>query len=304
VSRLRDPRHSRAVVGTVTSRRTLEGGGVEVRRPFPTPGLGEVDPFLLLDHVGPLQREPGARAELPGHPHAGFEVVSYLLRGTAEHRDSGGHRGRVSPGGVQWMTAGAGIVHAESLVADEAGVIESIQLWVNLPREHKRMAPRYEDVLPDDVPVATSADGRATGRVLAGEALGVRKTLGLVTPLTCVHWTIEPGARVEPAIVPGDRALAYVLRGDGRFGPEGTRADAQRLVLFADEGDTVTLAAPPDARAPLEALVLAAPPIREPIARYGPFVLNTSEEIRRAIEDFESGRMGRIPADGDGRSGA
>lgn len=296
------PTTIRSVARIVDSVRTLEGAGFVVRRPFPTRTLDHVDPFLLLDEMGPVDLGPGEAKGAPDHPHRGFETVTYMLAGRMEHRDSQGNAGRLGPGDVQWMTAGAGVIHSEMPEAGfrrQGGRMHGFQLWVNLPRRDKMMRPRYQEVPADRIPVGRSEDGGVTVRVIAGEALGVRAVIDTRTPIMYLHYTLMPGARTVAAVPPAYDALAYVFAGVGLFGPDDVherRAREGQLVLFAADGDAALLAAPAAATEPLGLLLLAGFPLREPIARYGPFVMSTEAEIHQAIEDYQQGRMGRIGA--------
>lgn len=272
---------------------TTEGQGLVVHRPFPSKGHPDADPFLLLDHLGPVTFDPGRSGGVPEHPHAGFEVVSYVLQSGLEHRDSRGHHGVLAPGDVQWMTTGAGIVHSEmpaGALAEHGGVLEAVQIWVNLPAREKRSDPGYGDIRGDTIPVATTPDGRASVRVIAGESHGARHTLGLRTPITYLHWTLEPGARVEQPLPDGTAALAYVLGGLGGFGPSGMRGGVDSLVLFDGERGTLLLEAV-EGPEPLSVLLLAGVPLREPVARYGPFVMNTMDEIKQLITAYRGGAL-------------
>ena len=279
--------------------RTLEGAGFAVRRPFPTRALDHVDPFLLLDEMGPADLGPGEAKGAPDHPHRGFETVTYMLSGRMEHRDSQGNAGQLGPGDVQWMTAGAGVVHSEMPAPEflrTGGRMHGFQLWVNLPRRDKMMRPRYQEVPAGRIPVASTADGTVTVRVIAGEALGAHAVIDTRTPIIYLHYTLRPGARVEQAMPGSHGAMAYVFGGEGRFGAEARSARDGQLVVFADDGDAVSLAAPVAAGGPLDLLLLAGVPLREPVARYGPFVMSTEGEIRQAILDYQAGRMGQIGA--------
>ncbi|HJL17413.1 MAG TPA: pirin family protein [Sandaracinaceae bacterium LLY-WYZ-13_1] len=288
-------RSSRSVAGVVTAHRQLEGGGFPVRRPFPAAGLELLDPFLLLDEMGPVVWEPGEAIGAPDHPHRGFETVTYVLEGHVHHEDSAGHEGTIGPGDVQWMTAGAGVVHSEMPNAElkrDGGPMHGFQLWVNLPREHKMRAPRYQEIPRARIPVAESDDGRVTARVIAGRALGAEAVIDTHIPITFLHLTVRPGGAL---VQPLERSLAgfvYVFAGAGEVG-DAAVADGRMAVLRHDR-DEVRVAVPEDADAPLEALLIAGEPIREPVARYGPFVMNTKEEIFEAIRDFQAGRLGRI----------
>ena len=288
-----DPVAPRAVRLVVPATVTTEGQGVVVHRPFPGKGHPDADPFLLLDHLGPVSVEPGRSGGFPDHPHAGFEVVSYVLQGGLEHRDSRGNHGILGPGDVQWMTTGAGLVHSEmpaGALAEQGGVLEAVQLWVNLPAREKRSEPGYGDIRGHTIPVATAPDGRASARVISGESHGVRHTLGLRTSITYLHWTIEPGARVVQPLPDGTVVMAYVLGGAGDFGPHGIRGGVDSLVLFAGDRGPVLLEAAGGTDA-LSVLVLAGVPLREPVARYGPFVMNTMDEIKQLITAYRGGAL-------------
>jgi len=287
----------RAVAGLVNSIETLEGAGFLVRRPFPKASVSEFDPFLLLDEMGPMTLAPGQAKGAPDHPHRGFETVTYILSGEMEHKDSQGHSGKLSAGDVQWMTAGAGVIHSEMPSAEfqrEGGTLHGFQLWVNLPRRNKMMPPRYQEIPSANIPVARTEDGLVSVRVIAGESLGARALIETVTPIMYLHFTIKPGGRVAQTVPQEYNAFAYVVDGAGLFGAEGERGADGQMVMFAQDGDEVAIANPADASVPLEVLLIAGAPLNEPVARYGPFVMNTEEEIYQAVEDFRSGRMGAI----------
>jgi hypothetical protein len=287
----------RTVAGIVNSIETLEGAGFLVRRPFPKASLSEFDPFLLLDEMGPMKVAPGEAKGAPDHPHRGFETVTYMLSGEMEHKDSQGHAGKLSAGDVQWMTAGAGVVHSEMPSAEfqrAGGTLHGFQLWVNLPRHDKMMQPRYQEIPSGRIPTARTQDGLVTVRVIAGESLGARAVIETVTPIIYLHFTIRPGGRVSQRVPQGYNAFAYVVDGEGLFGAEGERAGDGQMVMFAADGDEVSIVNPADSGATLELLLIAGTPLNEPVARYGPFVMNTKEEIYQAVEDFRGGRMGAI----------
>ncbi len=276
----------------ITAHRQLEGGGFVVRRPLPGPGLDVIDPFLLIDEMGPVVYEPGQAVGAPDHPHRGFETVTYVLDGEMEHEDSAGHRGALGPGAVQWMTAGAGIVHSEEpsrKLREQGGRMHGFQIWVNLPARLKMTRPRYQELAGAAIPSATCEDGRASVKVIAGEALGVRAVIDTITPIVYQDWTLQAGADVSVALAPGQTALVYVFSGAARVGDGGDAVgDGQLAVLGA--GEVVRLRAGEPARL----LLLAGTPLREPVARYGPFVMNRPEEIMEAVRDFQSGKMGEI----------
>jgi len=288
---------ARSVAGVVNSIETLEGGGFLVRRPFPQASFSEFDPFLLLDEMGPMEVGPGEAKGAPDHPHRGFETVTYLLSGEMEHRDSRGHAGRLTPGDVQWMTAGAGVIHSEMPSAAfqrDGGRMHGFQLWVNLPQREKMTKPRYQEIPRAQIPEAKSADGLVTVRVIAGEAMGRQAVIETHTPIVYLHYTIEPGGVVEQRVPAEYNTFAYLIEGAGRFGAERERAGDGQMVLFAQDGDTIRIENPVDAEARLDLLLVAGVPLNEPVARYGPFVMNTEREIRQAFEDYARGRMGAI----------
>lgn len=293
---------SRSVAKLVPAARTYEGAGFEVNRPFPTARLDAVDPFLLLDEMGPQELAPGQARGAPDHPHRGFETVTYVLAGKLEHRDSRGNSGSLGPGDVQWMTAGAGVVHSEMPareLVEQGGRMHGFQLWVNLPAHDKLMPPRYQEISAQAIPEARSQDGAVTARVIAGEALGARAVIDTRTPITYLHLTLAPGASFDQPVAPGHNAFAYIIEGGGRFGRDRVAAVAHTAVVFGRDGDEVRISVPDDVRSPLELLLIAGQPLEEPIARYGPFVMNSWAEIEEAFTDYHSGLMGRIPANVD-----
>jgi redox-sensitive bicupin YhaK (pirin superfamily) len=283
----------RRVQKVLPSIETYEGAGFLVHRPFPAPDLDHFDPFLLLDEMGPSDLAPGEARGAPDHPHRGFETVTYLLEGSMVHGDSRGNRGRLDPGDVQWMTAGSGVVHSE-LPAPEflerGGRMHGFQLWVNLPRIDKRMAPRYQEVPAKRIPVVRSSDGRATVRVIAGESLGAKAVIDTRTPILYLDVELEAGAALEQPVPSDFHVFAYVVSGEGLFGPGKRVARPHELVLFGSEGDAVRLEGA--GKAPLRALLVGGRPIGEPVARMGPFVMNTRAELIEAFEDFQAGRLG------------
>ena len=281
---------NRPVAQVHDSIKTLEGGGFPVRRPFPTRGLPLIDPFLLLDHMGPVDWAPGEAVGAPDHPHRGFETVTYLLEGRMQHKDSAGHAGDLNPGDVQWMTAGAGVVHSELPHPEflaKGGVMNGFQVWVNLPAKDKMMKPRYQEVPSAKIPVGVSADGLAEVRVVAGESLGKKAVIDTRTPMTYLHFTLKPGAKLEQAVPAEQNAFLYVISGEGKADGRGLREG--QLAIFGP-GDAVSL----EAAKPWSFLLLAGKPLGESVARYGPFVMNTAEEIQQAFADYQSGRLGRI----------
>jgi redox-sensitive bicupin YhaK (pirin superfamily) len=294
---------TREPVRVVTSHRQREGGGFIVRRPLPTEGLSLADPFLLLDEMGPVDYRPGEAVGAPDHPHRGFETVTYVLAGELEHEDSAGHHGRLGPGDVQWMTAGAGIVHSEmpsARLRAEGGRVHGFQIWVNLPARLKMTRPRYQEIPAARLPEAASADGRARVRVIAGQALGpvpglpgigdsrwASAVIDTHTPVVLQDWTLAPAADVTLPLAADHQALVYVFDGAARVGASDVRSG--QLALLGDGTELRLRAA-----APARLLLLGGVPLGEPVARYGPFVMNQERELREAIRDYQLGRMGEI----------
>jgi len=284
---------AREVQRIVHSPRLREGGGFVVRRPFPTAGLDHIDPFLLLDEMGPVDYAPGEAVGAPDHPHRGFETVTYMLDGEFEHEDSAGNRGTIAAGDVQWMTAGDGVIHSEmpaSWIKERGGRVHGFQLWVNLPARDKRIAPRYQDVRAATMPTWRSEDGRATVKVIAGNALGVAGAAQTRIPITYLDVALDNDAELKLEVPDNQTAFVYVFGGALQIGSQARAAVDGDMALLS-HGDELKLRATKDAT---RALVIAGQPLREPVARYGPFVMNTREEIYEAFTDFQSGRFGGI----------
>jgi redox-sensitive bicupin YhaK (pirin superfamily) len=280
-----------STIKVVRAQRFVEGGGFVVHRPFPVAGLSYFDPILLVDEMGPIEYGPGEAIGAPDHPHRGFETVTYIVEGAMEHEDSHGHRGAIRSGDVQWMTAGAGVIHSEmpsQEIVQHGGKVHGFQIWVNLPRERKMSQPRYQEYGSALLPVVTS-DG-VWIRVIAGEVDGRRSPIDTVVPTTMLHVKLEPKASAKLAIAPGSNAIVHTMDGAGNV--EGTALAKHDVALIAQSPTTLHLAASEDR--PFEALVLAGVPLNEPVARYGPFVMNTPAEVQQAFADFESGRFGEI----------
>lgn len=283
---------SRKITRVITAHRQMEGGGFIVRRPLPTEGLELVDPFLLVDEMGPIDYEPGQAVGAPDHPHRGFETVSYILEGELEHADSAGHKGTLSSGDVQWMTAGRGVVHAEmpsERLQREGGRVHGFQIWVNLPAREKQIAPRYQELKSVEIPSATSDDGRARVRVIAGEALGVTAAIDTRTPIVYQDWSLDAG--VKPVVQPVDadhNAIVYVFEGEALIGDDATPVKEGQMALFERGKGGIKLGASSQGA---RLLLLAGKPLNEPVARYGPFVMNTAGEIMEALHDWRTGRF-------------
>lgn len=288
----------RPVEQIVTAHRQTEGGGFVVRRPFPTAAVDHFDPFLLLDEMGPVDYGPGEAIGAPDHPHRGFETVTYMLDGAMEHRDSTGAVGVIRPGAVQWMTAGSGVIHSEMPTEEmqqRGGRNHGFQIWVNLPAADKMIPPRYQGFEADEFTRA-SLDHGGMLRVLAGTVAGHVGPVETSIPITYAHATLHAGDAVQWNVADGETALVHVF--DGSAVANDAEASSGQLVAFERSSGAVTVSAA--GSEPAEVLLLGGRPIGEPIARYGPFVMNTRDEIVQAIDDFNAGRLGSIPAEGSG----
>jgi redox-sensitive bicupin YhaK (pirin superfamily) len=297
----------RPVVAVVDAPKFLEGDGFQVRRAFAGIDLQYADPFLMLDHMGAVEYAPGEAKGASDHPHRGFETVTYMLDGKIKHRDSNGGGGVITDGATQWMTAGAGIVHSELPTEDlvmNGGLFHGVQLWVNLPKADKWNPPRYQDIASQRVALLSSNDGGAVVRVIAGAIDGHAGPGSTRTPITYAHVTLSPGARLQVPWRSDFNALTYVLAGHGAVGADpGSAPIAEGQLGVYGDGDWLEVRADErqDPHTPtLELLLLGGRPIREPIAWYGPFVMNTKAEIVEAIEDYQAGKMGSIPAEPSG----
>ena len=292
---------ARPVASVTSAPSALEGEGFPVRRAFAGVDLAALDPFVHMDQMGEVDYAPGEPKGTPWHPHRGFETVTYMIDGTFQHQDSTGGGGLITNGATQWMTAGSGILHIETPPEDlvaSGGLFHGIQLWVNLPAAKKWVEPRYQDIGAQRVTLLAAADGGALVRVIAGEVGGQDGPGVTHTPIAMVHATLAPGATLELPWEPGFNALVYVLSGLGSVGEEHRPVRMGQLAVLG-AGDFITLAASErqESRAPsLDVLVLGGQPIGEPVAAYGPFVMNRRDELVQAFEDYRAGRLGTIPA--------
>jgi redox-sensitive bicupin YhaK (pirin superfamily) len=290
----------RPVAGVTAAPSGFEGEGFPVRRAFAGVALEALDPFIHLDQMGAVDYGPGEPRGTDWHPHRGFETVTYMLDGTFQHQDSHGGGGVITDGATQWMTAGGGILHIETppeAMVKSGGLFHGLQLWVNLPSTDKLVAPRYQSLEGEQAALLASADGGALVRIIAGDVAGHRGPGATHTPITFLHATVSPGARLHLPWRPDFNALAYVLSGSGRAGSEGRPVAEGDLVVFGP-GDHLLLSAGErqSSVAPnLEVVVLGGQPIRETIAWYGPFVMNTKAEIVQAVEDYQAGKLGVVP---------
>ncbi|MCQ0024809.1 pirin family protein [Streptomyces somaliensis DSM 40738] len=292
---------ARPVLTVTTAPSGFEGEGFPVRRAFAGIDHRHLDPFIMMDQMGEVEYAPGEPKGTPWHPHRGFETVTYIIDGAFDHQDSNGGGGTITNGDTQWMTAGSGLLHIEAppeALVMSGGLFHGLQLWVNLPAAEKMMAPRYQDIRGGNVQLLTTPDGGALLRVIAGELDGHRGPGITHTPITMVHATLAPGAEVTLPWRNDFNGLVYVLAGRGTAGAERRPIHSGQTAVFG-AGSSLTVRADgrQDSRTPdLEVVLLGGRPIREPVAHYGPFVMNTREELLQAFEDFRAGRFGRVPA--------
>lgn len=275
----------RRVKTLVPTHTVLEGGGFKVRRPVAMGSL--MSPFLLLDEMGPVNYGPKEAIGAPSHPHRGFETVTYMLEGAMQHADSAGNSGDLNPGDVQWMTAGRGIIHSELPhpdFYDAGGVLHGFQIWVNLPAKDKMMEPRYQDIPSAELPTVESTDGKVWAKVVAGEAMGAKSVIDTVIPIQYIHYRMEEDSHLDHKVGRDLNAMVYVFGGEIEI--NGKTVEDGQLALL-DEGDTIDIASKTGG----EFLILAGPEINEPIARYGPFVMNTRQEIHQAVIDYQNGTL-------------
>ncbi len=281
----------RAIKQLVTARQQREGGGFIVRRPIG----GEIsmcDPFLMLDHFGPVFNKPGEAIGAPDHPHRGFETVTYILSGSNQHKDSAGNSGVLKEGWVQWMTAGSGVVHSE-MPSDEmiknGGSAEGFQLWVNLPAKDKMIPPRYQDTPHEKIPIVTENDGKVWVKVIAGESLGTKAVID--TPMMYLDIRLQPGTTFTQPVPDSYNGFVYVWKGSGYLGNNRVKAELGQVGTL-DQGEQIQLEA--SSSEALHILLIAGIPINEPVVKHGPFVMNTREEIQQAFDDYRAGRLGSI----------
>jgi len=287
----------RSIKLVTKSNETAEGDGFVVHRSFPSGSVRNLDPFLLLDEMGPLDLLPYESKGFPEHPHRGFVTVTYMLEGKFEHKDSQGNSGKLGPGDVQWMTAGSGLVHSEmpeKEFAKNGGRLHGFQLWINLRKTDKWIKPDYQDVPSTRIPQVSTPDGKVSARVIAGNYRDAKAVINTLTPILYLHFTLQPGGQVVQSVPENYSTFAYVIRGKGLFGKDKTAVGEKNLIVFENEGDIISIRESDSAKSPLDLLLIAGLPLNEPIVQYGPFVMNTKEEIDKTLEDYRNGRIGQI----------
>ncbi len=293
---------ARSVKVITTAPQGLEGEGFPVRRAFAGIAQSDLDPFVHMDQMGEVDYGPGEPKGTPWHPHRGFETVTYMMEGTFLHQDSIGGGGVIENGATQWMTAGAGILHIErppDALIDSGGLFHGVQLWVNLPAKLKMTTPRYQDIGAQAVTLLTNENGDAIIRVIAGSLGEINGPGSTHTPITLLHVSLLPGGHLVLPWNATYNALTYVLAGQGTVGLD-ERPIGEGQMAVHEDGDFLVLSANAiqDSRTrAFEVLILGGEPIREPVATYGPFVMNTRAELQQAFDDYQAGRLGQIPAD-------
>ncbi|BEL12447.1 pirin family protein [Actinoplanes sichuanensis] len=284
----------RAVRRLTSAPQGYEGEGFPVRRAFAGVPMSELDPFIHLDQMGEVDYAPGEPKGTPWHPHRGFETVTYMIDGIMDHQDSLGGGGSISNSDTQWMTAGSGILHIEAppehLVVS-GGLFHGLQLWVNLPRAAKMIDPKYQDIRGTKAALLTTPDGGGLIRVIAGEIAGHRGPGSTFTPINLTHITLQPGARLDLPWQTDYNALVYTLSGEGWVGTDMRPVRLGQLATYGP-GEAIRV----EAKTELDLFVMGGRPIREPVAHYGPFVMNTRAELKQAFEDYQKGRLGVVPA--------
>src|SRR6185503_15030901 len=265
---------SRTIRLVTESNETPEGDGFVVHRSFPSRSIRNLDPFLLLDEMGPLVLLPHEEKGFPNHPHRGFVTVTYMLEGRFEHKDSQGNSGMLGPGDVQWMTAGSGLVHSEmpeKEFSKSGGTLHGFQLWINLRKNDKWIKPDYQDVPSTKIPIANTPDGKVSIKVIAGNYHDTKAVINTLTPILYLHFTLQPGGEVVPPVPENFNAFAYVISGKGLFGKDNVIGEKKNLIVFKNDGIYTSIRVPEKAQSSLDLLLIAGVPLNEPIVQYGPF---------------------------------
>lgn len=287
----------RTIFQIVDAKTTTEGEGFTVHRSFPNYVVRDFDPFLLLDEMGPINLSPNQAKGAPDHPHRGFETVTYVIEGSFEHKDSRGNVGKILAGDVQWMTAGSGVIHSEmpeKEFAKNGGRLHAFQLWINLPKKDKMTQPNYQDISSKTIPTAMTTDGKVKVKIIAGESLDKSSKISTRIPILYLHLSMDPGSSFVQIVPETFNIFAYVAIGKATFGEDKQLVKQEQVVFFKRDGDKISIGVPENSKKPSEILLIGGSPIEEPVARYGPFVMNTDEEIQQAIEDYQNGKMGKI----------
>ncbi len=273
--------------------KTFEGDGIPVTRAFPVPGMRENDPFLLFDHFGPINYEPGGATGVPAHPHCGFEAITYMLGGEVEHKDSFGGQAKIETGDVQWMTTGSGLIHSE-LVTEKfkksGGVMQGLQIWVNLPQKNKKVKPWYQHIKKNQIP-KVSNNNNIEIKVLVGEVNGIKSKVQTYSPVSIFDIQFSNPDTISFKVDKKQNMMIYVIEGELQFTNLNKIAAKGDMIFFDQSSNDISLTSISKNGS---YLVLAGEPLHEPVARYGPFVTNTEGEIKQAMIDYEEGKMGTL----------
>jgi len=273
--------------------KTFEGDGIPVTRAFPVPEMREFDPFLLFDHFGPINYEPGGATGVPAHPHCGFEAITYLLGGEVEHKDSWGGQAAIETGDIQWMTTGSGLIHSE-LVTEKfkksGGIIQGLQIWVNLPKKDKQVKPWYQHIKKDDIPVIKESSGVEI-KVLVGKVKEIKSLVQTYSPVSIFDVQFSNSGQINLEISKNKIAMVYVIDGELQFVEENKIAAKGQMIYYDQSADEINLAS---ISTEGSYLVLAGEPLNEPVVRHGPFVTNTEGEMKQAMLDYQNGKMGEL----------
>ena len=284
---------SKKIIEIKDCMKTFEGDGIPVTRAFPVPGMRELDPFLLFDHFGPIHYEPGGATGVPAHPHCGFEAITYLLGGEVEHKDSWGGKATIEAGDIQWMTTGSGLVHSE-LVTEKfkksGGIMQGLQIWVNLPKKDKQIKPWYQHIKKNNIPVFKENDNIEI-KVLVGEIKAIKSDVQTYSPVSIFDVTFLAPEKIDLGIASEQVAIVYIIEGELQFSEESKIATKGQMIYFDQSSDEINLTS---ISANGSYLVLAGKPLNEPVARYGPFITNTEGEMKKAMLDYQNGKMGKL----------
>ena len=284
---------TRKVLNINDCMKTFEGDGIPVNRAFPVPEMREFDPFLLFDHFGPINYEPGGATGVPAHPHCGFEAITYLLGGEVEHKDSWGGQAAIETGDIQWMTTGSGLIHSE-LVTEKfkksGGIIQGLQIWVNLPKKDKQVKPWYQLIKKDDIPVIKESSGVEI-KVLVGKVKEIKSLVQTYSPVSIFDVQFSNSGQINLEISKNKIAMVYVIDGELQFVEENKIAAKGQMIYYDQSADEINLAS---ISTEGSYLVLAGEPLNEPVVRHGPFVTNTEGEMKQAMLDYQNGKMGQL----------
>lgn len=281
----------RKVLDITESIKTYEGDGIPVTRAFPIPSIKQKDPFLLFDHFGPIHYKPGGATGVPAHPHCGFEAITYLLDGEIEHKDSWGGHSSIQKGDVQWMTTGSGLIHSE-LVTEKfkknGGIMQGLQIWVNLPKKNKKVKPSYQHIRKQDIPIIDQGDG-TTIKVLVGNINDISSIIHTYSPVSIFDIQVSQPNEINLTVSKNQIAMIYVIDGELKFAKENKKAINGQMIYFDQSSNEVQLTSISSSGS---YLMLAGKPLEETIVSYGPFITNTESEMNQAILDYKNGEMG------------